>query len=75
MAMAEGIQFHVLLENVAGTRPEDAEDMRYEMSTKEPIHVDAKEVSWAARNRLWWLTWTLTLRKGETWASEPEEWN
>ena len=52
---------------MAGTSEQDAYDMQVQMGTRCPIHLGAIEVSWAARNRVWWLSWKLKKRPAEVW--------
>ena len=42
LAKPTKVKVHVLFENVAGTSPEECENMTMEMGTEEPVHVDAK---------------------------------
>lgn len=58
-------QLYTLIENVTGTSEDDCNTIATTIETRHPVHVDAKETSWAARDRLWWLSWRLTKRTGE----------
>jgi hypothetical protein len=60
-----------MLENVPGTSATDSALITQTLGTATPIAIDAVEVSWAARLRLFWMTWTPELTGMEHW--EPSK--
>ena len=49
----------VVVENVSGVSPADAQAMTTALRSEPPALLDAEFCSWAKRPRLWWCTWRL----------------